>query len=55
MLVRSFWDFLEMFDGLARPIGSRGKRRRGEMEREEEERDERGKRRVRSIQRATVV
>ena len=24
-----------MFDGLARPIGSRGKRRRGEMEREE--------------------
>ena len=24
MLVRSFWNLLEMFDGLTRPIGSRG-------------------------------
>ena len=41
MLVRSFWNLLEMFDGLTRPIGSRG-----EGGKEEERRRRRGRMRV---------
>ena len=42
MLVRSFWNLLEMFDGLTRPIGSRGG---GGEEEERRRRRRRGRRR----------